>query len=169
MCLHILRLSIDTLTSCAFSDASFATTKELSSRQGHIMFATDSQILKNRPSVVCRMVWSSKKIARVVRSTLSAEAVALSSCLDRLSWIRLFWKWLVNPAIDLTDPGRILSKEHPPAVTTECKSVFDIATRTSAPLCEEYRTCLECLLISYQVNGWITHQTMSSGRPIQLV
>ena len=57
-----------------------------------------------------------------------------------------FWKWLVNPAIDLTDPGRILGEEHPAAVATDCKSVFDIATRTSTPSCEEYRTCLECLL-----------------------
>lgn len=82
-----------------------------------------------------------------MRSTLSAEAVALSSCLDRLSWIRLLWKWLRNPAIDLTDPSKVLNEGYPAAVATDCKSVYDIATRTSTPSCEEYRTCLECLLI----------------------
>ena len=147
VCLHIVPLPLNTLTFCAFSDASFATCRELSSRQGQIIFATDRRILDNQPSVVCPMAWSSRKIARVVRSTLSAEAVALSSCLDRLSWIRLFWKWLVDPSIDLTDPSRVLSEDHPAAVATDCKSVYDIATRTSVPSCEEYRTCLECLLI----------------------
>ena len=88
-----------------------------------------------------------KDIARVVRSTLSAEAVALGSTLDRLSWIRIFWKWMKNPGVDWSDPDMVLSKSPQAVVATDCKLVFDISTKTSTPSCTEHRTTLECLLI----------------------
>ena len=30
---------------------------------------------------------------------------------------------------------------------TDCKSMFDVATKNTIPACEEYRTTLECLII----------------------
>ena len=85
------------VTFVAFSDASFETKKGTSSRQGAIIFATDGHMAENKLSVICPIAWSSRKIPRVVRSTLSAEASALSGTLDRLSWIRILWAWLQNP------------------------------------------------------------------------
>ena len=60
------------------------------------------------------MAWASKKISRVVRSTLSAEVVALCGSLDRMSWLRLFWEWIKNPGIDISHPEEVL-KEAPKA------------------------------------------------------
>ena len=135
-------IPIQELTFCAFSDASFATNRDTASGQGTIIFATDCRFGSNQVGIVCPVAWSSKKIPRVVCSTLSVEAVALSASLDRLSWLRLFWEWLQNPGSNLMDPNTMLKE-----ALTDCKSVYDVATKTSTPTCEEHRTCLECILI----------------------
>ena len=135
------------LTFCAFSDASFATNKDTASRQGTIFFTTNGRLESNQVGIVCPMAWSSKKIPRVVRSTFSAKAVALSASLDRLSWPRLFWEWLKDPSSNIMEPETMLQMAPKSSIVTDCKSVFNLATKTSTPTCEEYRTCLECILI----------------------
>ena len=57
------------------------------------------------------MAWSSKKIPRVVRSTLGAEAVALSNTVDRLSWIRVFWAWMKDSRTKWQSPEKLLQEE----------------------------------------------------------
>ena len=143
----ILPIAEQGLTFCAFSDASFASNNKLSAHQGTIIFSTSREILQNNTAVVCPMAWSSKKIPRVVRSTLGAEAFSLSNSVDRLSWIRIFWAWLKDSSVAWSKPEELLQKEPSAAAVTDCKSVFDIVTRTAPPQCEEHRTTIECLLI----------------------
>ena len=150
---------------CAFSDASFETKKGTASRQGTIIFTTNSQMAENKLSVICPIAWSSRKIPRVIRSTLSAEASALSSTLDRLSWLRLIWSWLLDPGIDWTNPTEVLKESPLASIATDCKSVFDLSTKTSTPVCEEFRTTLECLLIRERLTEncklrWVCSQAM---------
>ena len=99
------------VTFCTFSDASFASSKDNHSYQGTLVIATDWRMLANERAVVVPVAWTSRKISRVVRSTLSAEVVSLCGSLDRMSWIRLFWEWLKNPGIDISHPE--FSKELP--------------------------------------------------------
>ena len=162
-CLHILPIPTSEVTFCAFSDASFATNKDAASRQGTIVFATDRSLENNQVGIVCPIAWSSKRIPRVVRSTLSAEAVALSSSLDRLSWIRLFWEWMKHPGSNVMEPAEMLCQAPKASMVTDCKSVLDVATKTSTPTCEEYRTCLECILIRERLKEncrlrWVSSQ-----------
>ena len=96
---------------------------------------------------MCPVAWSSKKNPRVVRSTLSAEAVAMSNSLDRLSWITIFWDWLCNPSERWRNPGETLKTMNTAVSVTDCKSVYDLCSKTAIPNCSEYRTTLECLLI----------------------
>jgi hypothetical protein len=150
---------------CAFSDASFETKKGVSSRQGTVIFTTDGNMAENQLSVICPIAWSSRKIPRVVRSTLSAEATALSSTLDRVSWLRILWSWLVDPSVDWTNPSEILQHSPLATIATDCKSVFDLSTKTSTPSCEEFRTTLECLLIRERLTEncklrWVSSQAM---------
>ena len=145
--LMIVPIEEQHLTFCTFSDASFATSKDNNSYQGTLVVATDWQMLENQRAVIVPMAWSSKKIARVVRSTLSAEVVALSTSVDRMSWLRLFWEWLKSPDIDLTNPDEILRQAPEPTLVTYCKSAYDISTKTAVPNCIELRTQLECLLL----------------------
>ena len=119
--LMIVPIKEQQVTFCAFSDACFETGKGQSTRT--IIFSTDGGLEENVKTVVCPIAWSSKKIPRVVRSTLSAEAVALGSTLDRLSWIRVFWEWMKNPAIDWSEPSAVLRLAPRSVVATDCKSV----------------------------------------------
>ena len=163
VCLHLVPIPVEELTFCTFSDASFATNRDSSSRQGTIIFVTDGRLAENQVGIVCPVAWSSKKIASVVRSTLSAEAVALSSSLDRMSWLRLFWEWLKNPGANVMEPEEMLAQAPRASIVTDCKSVYDVSTKTSTPVCEEYRTCLECILIRERLREncqlrWISSQ-----------
>ena len=147
MSLMIVPIEEANLTFCTFSDASFATSKDNNSYQGTLVVATDWKMLENRQAVIVPMAWSSKKISRVVRSTLSAEVVALSGSVDRMSWLRLFWEWFKSPNVDLTNPDEILRRAPESVLVTDCKSAYDISTKTAVPSCVELRTQLECLLL----------------------
>ena len=151
------------VTFCAFSDASFASCQKLSAHQGTIIFATHKKLLENQTAVVCPMAWSSKRIPRVVRSTLGAEAFALSNSVDRLSWLRLFWAWLKDPSVPWQHPEKVLELEPTAAAATDCKSVYDIVTRTAPPQCEEYRTTIECLLIRQRMQENCKLRWVASG------
>ena len=129
-----------------FSDASFATRKDSNSYQGTLVVA-DWRMLSNEQAVIVPMAWSSRKIARVVRSTLSAEVVSLCNSVDRMSWLRLFWEWMKDPSIDISQPDQVLKRSPQAALVTDCKSAYDIATKTAVPSCSELRTQLECLLL----------------------
>ncbi|CAL1139692.1 unnamed protein product [Cladocopium goreaui] len=139
--------------------------RDLSSRQGTLKFSTDTRLAQNERTVVCPIAWSSRKIPRVVTSTLSAESMALSSALDRLGYIRVMWEWLKDPAVDWANPSQVLAKAPTSSAVTDCKSVYDLATKTSVPVCTEYRTTLECLLIRERLREnvamrWISTQAM---------
>ena len=72
----------------SFGDASFASDKNLKAQQGLFIVACHPSLAQNETSEITPISWNSKQIGRVVRSTLSAEAYAMSSSLDKLSWIR---------------------------------------------------------------------------------
>ena len=165
VCLLVVPIAVHDVTFCAFSDASFSTAKDLSSRQGTLIFATEQRMSDNQRSVVCPIAWSSKKIPRVVTSTLSAEAMALSSTLDRLSFIRIFWEWIKDPSVDWANVEQVLSTAPKCTAVTDCKSVYDVSTKNAPPTCSEYRTMLECLLIRERLQEnvslrWISSQAM---------
>eukprot|EP00435_Cladocopium_sp_Y103_P001498 s4960_g1.t1 len=87
-------IPIDDLRFVAFSDASFASSKVPDSHQGMIIMASHKKIAENQNCSVNPLVWHSKKIQKVVVSTLSAEAMSLAGAVDVLSWIRLYWAWI---------------------------------------------------------------------------
>ena len=60
---------------------------------------------------------------------------------------------------------RILSEAPSCNAVTDCKSVYDVSTKTAPPACSEYRTLLECLLIRERLQSnvtlrWINSQAM---------
>jgi len=75
----------------SFSDASFATRAKATSQKGCLILAASKQIGEWQASDISPLVWYSRKIARVVGSTLASETYALSGSIDLLSWIRLQW------------------------------------------------------------------------------
>jgi hypothetical protein len=97
--IKIQGLPVEQVRFLSFSDAAFATREKAHSQKGCIILATTEGIDQTRHSKVSPLVWFSKKINRVVSSTLASETYALSGALDLLSWTRMHWSWILNPFI----------------------------------------------------------------------
>ena len=110
--LMVLPISPGSVTFCAFSDASFMSNKQHSAHQATLIFVTTPELLENKRSIVAPVAWTSKRVPRVVRSTLGAEAAALSNTVDRLMWLRILWAWTQNPKCEWTHPEKLLPKKH---------------------------------------------------------
>ena len=194
--IRVQPIEIDKVRFIAFSDASFASQKEPDSHQGMIIMACDEKIQNNKQSVVNPIVWHSKKIQKVAVSTLSAEAMALAGSVDVLSWIRLYWGWLMNtnlpwkladetlfklppafaaipptegdqscvtPPADLQKLLPTLPKSQSSLITTDCKSLYDMISRTAPPACQEFRTQLQAKLIKGHLRNGIVIRWVPSG------
>ena len=142
-------IHIDNIRFLAFSDASFSSKKQPDSHTGMIIMTTHKDITQNVTCPVSPISWGCKKIQKVVVSTLSAEATSLNSTLDQLSWLRLFWAWILNPNIHWKNTKQTLEnlpktianatlKED--IAVTDCKSLYDMVSRTAPPNCQEFRT-----------------------------
>ena len=135
------------VTFVSFGDASFASSKNLNSHQGVLVGATTCDLEGNAEAPLSPLVWVSKRISRVVRSTLSAEAYAMSKSVDTLGWSRAMWGWINLPNFDGTQPRKSFQRLQPALIITDCKSLYDLVTRTALQSCEEYGTTSEVLLI----------------------
>ena len=135
------------LTFVSFGDASFANSRNLSSHQGVFLAATTTELRHNVEAKVSPITWISKKMSRVVLSTLSAEAYALFQSVDMLGWIRILWGCIHLADFPWKNFEITYDKLRAAILVTDCKSLFDLVTRTAIHSCEKYRTTLEVLLI----------------------
>ena len=161
----------------AFSDASFASKSNPSSHTGMLIMGTHKEIGKNVTCPVSPLAWGCKKIQRVVTSTLAAETVSLNTVLDQLSWMRLCWGWLLDPTIKWKQPSKTLkelpetfstatfnAQNIPESITaTDCKSLYDLVTRTAMPNCAEYRAQLNARSIKDYLSEGVTLRWVHSG------
>ena len=113
----------------AYSDASFATREKQQSQKGGLILATHQDICSQKPAISSPIVWYSKKIDRVVASTLAAETYALSHSVDLLDWVRLSWAWLKNPRIPWKTPEKVWETENKSIAAIDCKSLYDVITK----------------------------------------
>lgn len=137
----------DRIQFVAYSDASFASREKQQSQKGCLMVAADKSISEKRAAKASPLHWYSKKISRVVASTLAAETYALSDAVDSIEWIRLSWAWILNPQIEWRSPEISLKEVTPSLAIVDCKSLYDAITKNTTPQCREHRTLLEALVI----------------------
>ena len=147
----------------SFSDASFATRSNAQSQKGCLILAGSHRIELGETSDVSPLFWYSKKIARVVGSTLASEAYALSGALDVLSWIRLQWSWLCRPSEQWKNPTSCLANGPKAYAIVDCKSLFDLMEKTIVPQCQEYRTAIEALIIKDRLKEGISVKWVHSA------
>ena len=145
--IRVQALPLQELRFLSFSDAAFATREKAHSQKGCVILATTETIDKTQSALVSPLLWFSKKINRVVSSTLASETFALSGALDLLSWTRVHWAWLLNPNLEWKNPEATLKKLPSAFAVVDCKSLFDLLQKTSVPQCSEYRTMLEALVV----------------------
>ena len=72
-------------------DAAHANLEGGVSQQGHLILAVHASI-KNCRVPVSVLSWQSKKMKRVVRSSLAAETCSMSTCQEHLDWMRTMWE-----------------------------------------------------------------------------
>eukprot|EP00435_Cladocopium_sp_Y103_P057366 s1032_g19.t1 len=120
----------DKVRMIAYSDASFATREKQQSQKGNLILAAHADVFQQKIATASPLTWSSKKIGRVVASTLAAETFALSHAVDALNWIRLAWEWIRNPQTPWQKPEEVW-RQAPPgiAVVVNCIDVFPSGTR----------------------------------------
>ena len=143
-------LPLDEVTFASFGDASFASQQQLRAQQGLFIMACTDALAKNETSDFSPIVWNTKQIGRVVRSTLSAEAYAMSSSLDKLNWIRVMWGYIRSPKFVWQKPEQSLPTLKKGLLITDCKSLFDLMTKSAVPNTSEWRTTIEVMLIREQ-------------------
>ena len=85
-----------------------------------------------------------------------------------MSWLRLFWEWMKNPAVDISQPDEGLKAAPKAALVTDCKSASDIAAKMATPSCTELRTQLECLMLRERLQEncrmrWVHSNAMLAG------
>ena len=71
----------------------------------------------------------------------------MSKSVDTLGWIRALWGCIHVTNFRWDDPRQGFQSLNAALIITDCKSLFDLVTRTAIPSCEEFRTTLEVLLI----------------------
>ena len=161
----------------AFSDASFSSPKNPDAHAGSIILSTHKEIGQNCRCPINPLSWGSKKIQRVVVSTLAAETMAMSSTLDQLSWLRLCWGWMLQPSCNWRKPEQALSElpesfasatyraQNLPSslAVTDCKSLYDLVTRAAPPNCQEYRTMLHARAIKELIGEGVNLRWVHSG------
>ena len=149
-------IPIHQISFLAYSDASFATREKQQSQKGGLILAAHQDICSQKPAISSPIVWYSKKIDRVVASTLAAETYALSHAVDLVDWLRLSWAWLKNPLIPWKNPEKVWESENKSIAAIDCKSLYDVITKNSTPQCQEHRTLIEALVIKDHVKSGIS-------------
>ena len=166
-------IPIDKFRFMAFSDASFASKAKPDSHAGLFIVGTHEEIERNIQCPISPVSWGCKKIQKVVTSTLAAETVSLASAVDQLGWLRLFWSWLFDPTTNWRKPEEALPKIKPAIsaptmkitdlAITDCKSLFDLTTRTAVPNCSEFRVQLMARSIRASLDEGILLRWVASG------
>ena len=146
-------ITIPNLRFVTYSDASFAIREEQHSQKGHLVLAIDKEIFNKQTVLSSPVARSSKKIDRLVASTLAAETYALSNAIDGMEWIRLLWQWIVDPNCNWRKPAECLQSAPKSIAVVDCKSLFDVIVKNITPQCKGHRTLLEALVIKDRVQA----------------
>ena len=153
--ISISSIDVDNIRFVSYSDASFATREKQHSQKGGLFLAVHQDVFLQKSARASPLCWFSKKIDRVVASTLAAETYALSSSVDLTNWLRLSWEWIKNPNIPWQTPEKVWHETHPSIAVVDCKSLFDAITKNTTPQCQEHRTLIEALVIKSHLNSGI--------------
>ena len=147
----------------SFSDASFANRANSQSPKGCLILAASKQIGTWQSSQVSPLMWYSRKIAKVVGSTLASETYALSGSVDLLSWLRIQWAWICQPSDAWKNPENYLKQSPEAYAVVDCKSLCDLIQKTNVPQCQEHRFMLEALIIKDRLQEGIVIKWVHSA------
>lgn len=148
-----------------YSDASFGNAEAGGSQGAHLIFLADSEY---NSAIIS---WSSTRMKRVVRSTLSAETLALSDAVDKARFInKILSRLLLKegekfPVICLTDSRSIAQSVRTTHTLTEKLLMVDMAALREAVDAEEIE--IQWIETKDNLANPLTKKTAYSGSLIQ--
>ena len=128
--IKIRSIPVEHLRFMGVHDAAHANLEAGASQQGHLILAVHASITNCRVpvSVLC---WQSKKIKRVVCSSLAAETSSMSTCQEHLDWMRTMWEQMTRSEFVLENGEQFLAAS-PSILVTDCKSLYDATHKEGA-------------------------------------
>ena len=95
----------------------------------------------------------SKKIKRVVRSSLAAETCSMSTCQEHLDWMRTMWEHMTRGDFVLENYEQFLTAR-PSILVTDCKSFCDATHKEgAAPASTDKRLAIELAIVMAKASG----------------
>ena len=135
---------LDQLRFGVYTDASWATRPDGSYQGGWIIFVgTEEEFHGSKPFPLTVLDWSSKKLTRICRSSLAAEAQTMCAAIDSLEWAKTLFAMMAWPSAKAHDEEIMRWLGYSPVVT-DARALYD-ASNSKAPgmKLQEKRTAIE--------------------------
>ena len=140
--IKIRSIPVEHLRFMGVHDAAHANLEGGASQQGHLILAVHASITNCRVPVSV-LSWQSKKINRVVRSSLAAETCSMSTCQEHLDWMRTMREQMTRSDFVLENCEQFLTAR-PSILVTDCKSLYDAKHKEgAAPASTDKRLAIE--------------------------
>ena len=131
-----------------YCDAAWSVRPDGSSQGGMLMFlANADEVSGEHPFPLTVIDWSSKKLVRMCRSSLSAEAQSATIAIDELEWAKVFFAAMLNPFIPIQEDQTMHVFQESPVIT-DAKALYDSALSVTPGLkLSERRTAIEISIL----------------------
>ena len=138
---------INDITFVTYADAAYANRDDLTSQGGYLLCMVNKAITAGAEGKYNLIDWRSWKLARVARSSLSAESQATAEGADALLFTCWFWRLIFNPGLPL-DQDASAQLPHPPSHVVDAKALYDLLIKDEiqAALGSDKRTAVETLV-----------------------
>ena len=128
--IKIRSIPVEPLRFIGVHDAAHANLEGGASQQGHLILAVHAGITNCRV-LVSVLSCQSKKIKRVVRSSLAARTCSMSICQEHLDWMRTVWEQMTRGEFVIENYEQFLIARLG-ILVTDCKSLYDAIHRGSS-------------------------------------
>eukprot|EP00435_Cladocopium_sp_Y103_P051424 s692_g16.t1 len=154
-----------------YTDAAWAVRPDGSSQGGFLIFAcSEEEMMSGNPMNLTIVDWHSRKLTRMCRSSMSAEAQSAAGAVDELEWCKVFWSLMVNPMLAIEDDNTMKFCGSS-FLLTDAKSLFNASRSiTSGMHLSERRTAIEVAIVAERVKAmggewrWMnSHQQLADG------
>jgi len=139
-----LPLSLADTIVVTYGDSSWANAPGMKSQAGCLVALTTTEALR-RESDASYADHQSSRTQRVVRSTLSGEAIAADNAVDRGTYVATYWQEIITGTPCYNEKLQI-----PLYLVTDCKSLYDCIVAVSPNLSEK-RTLIDIMSIKQGV------------------
>ena len=101
-----------------------------------IFVATEDEMNGSKPFPLTVVDWASKKLTRVCRSSLAAEAQTMATAVDQLEWTKTMFALMIweNQRPDNEDVMKWLGES---PVITDARALYDASSRRSAAMVQQ--------------------------------